>query len=101
MHYFYGTLTSPALVKRDAKPAGGAATSRGRGSMYPIQSEEEAQKLLYYKTDSHRVTDCSVYFKDEKELRRSVGKISCTRLMCRRWWNRDLTGSRRNGGKLR
>lgn len=99
-YFFYGTLTAPAQVKRildlpeephlrESEVFGYAVAKWGdypalingeqgdvvTGSAYLVRSEEEAQKLLYYETNAYEVTDCWVYFKDEKEPSEAGGKV--------------------------
>lgn len=44
------------------------------GSLYLIKSEEEAQKLGHYETKAYKVTDCRIFFTDEKEPPDAAGK---------------------------
>ncbi|OGM48826.1 hypothetical protein ABOM_003031 [Aspergillus bombycis] len=99
-YFFYGTLTTPAQVKRildlpeepqlrKAEVVGYAVAKWGdypalingkqgdvvTGSAYLVQSEEEAQKLSYYETNAYKVADCRIYFKDVKAPKEISGKV--------------------------
>lgn len=99
-YFFYGTLRTPAQVKRildlpeepqlrKAEVFGYAIAKWGdypalingkqgdivTGSAYLVQSEEAAQKLSYYETNAYEVADCWIYFKDNKEPKEAGGKV--------------------------
>lgn len=42
---------------------------------YLVRSEEDAQKLQYYETNTYEVAPYWILFKDEKEPKESGGKV--------------------------
>ncbi|OQE37697.1 hypothetical protein PENCOP_c009G07011 [Penicillium coprophilum] len=98
-YFFYGTLTAPATLQRiidlpeepkmrKAKLIGYALAKWGDypmlingdhdqeipGYTYIVQTEEQAQKLAYYETNAYKEAHCLIYFVDDEEPVKVLGK---------------------------
>jgi hypothetical protein len=47
------------------------------GYIYIVQTEEEAQKLAYYKTNGYKEAHCLIYFVDKEEPVEASRKLWC------------------------
>ncbi|SPQ20076.1 dcef45f7-a37a-4e8a-9462-e1f16ed37e11 [Thermothielavioides terrestris] len=91
-YFFYGTLTSPAILRgvlglesepvlRSAKTYGYELANWGQyktlidsepgtevtGRAYMVQSAEQERKLAYYETNAYRLAPCAIYFSDSPD----------------------------------